>query len=462
MTLQKNAQWVILSFSLVFGWIMSLPYEGPVMYVLLAEKGIDGFQMNSITVFCHFAGLLSGQFLSRTMVQAKRFVLMAIGATLLLSVGLPWISKSLWVLIIPAVSYLTGCVVSSSAHFLKGAIPIEERSQTVVKLLIYGNVVLVVSAVLAINLHAMISFLVIQAALVVSLYATYRIDTTKERMMPLMPSGQRSVFQTFWILFVFIFVITINSGIMFQVIYPYFASFELLTSLYTNLPYILAIYLLYRYLKHNKFFILYVGLALWGLTFILFAFVPATEWGFVIICSLMLFAAGIFDLFWWSIMAANLDHVKNPASLFGLGLSLNVLGVWVGGWIGNTMLSLGFNNQELSYFGLFVVMVSMLIILPLNQKLSNDIESNEFLVQMSFVSPHELDFFFEEVRRVLSPREFEVFNHLIEGKSDQEICKALYLSPHTIKSHNRNIYKKLDVPNRVALIDRIKAMNQMP
>ena len=27
----------------------------------------------------------------------------------------------------------------------------------------------------------------------------------------------------------------------------------------------------------------------------------------------MLFAAGIFDLFWWSIMANNFDNVKNPA-----------------------------------------------------------------------------------------------------------------------------------------------------
>lgn len=49
----------------------------------------------------------------------------------------------------------------------------------------------------------------------------------------------------------------------------------------------------------------------------------------------------------------------------------------------------------------------------------------------------------------LSEREMEVLRLIVEGKSNNEIAKALYLSPNTIKTHVRGIMNKLAVDDRV-------------
>lgn len=452
----KNRYYIILSFSIIFGWIMSFPYEGPVMYSMAGEKGIDGILLNTLTVFFHFGGLFCGRFVTKDVISAKKVILLCIGSSIILSLFIPIIPVNTWVYIIPLISLLTGIVIASNAHMLKAYIPSEARTNTAANLLIYGNIILIIAHIFANNTTPIISFIFIEIILILAFILVIRIDTSiKYVNQPLVVQERKSVFKTYWIFFLFIFVITINSGIMFQVIYPYFGEFQLLTSIYTNIPYIAAIYFISRFYKKNKFYLLYVGLALWGLTFILFAFLDQTSISFIVICSVMLYAVGIFDLFWWSVMANNFDNMKNPSSLFGLGLSINVLGVWVGGIIGNYLVSIGVDKQELSYIGLFIVIISMLIIVPLNNRLSDILEYNEFLVKFSYMKRKEMRDLLDDVKTILSNREFEVFNLLIDGKTDTEIGKELFISHNTIKTHNRNIYKKLNVSNRVELIEKI-------
>jgi two-component system invasion response regulator UvrY len=55
---------------------------------------------------------------------------------------------------------------------------------------------------------------------------------------------------------------------------------------------------------------------------------------------------------------------------------------------------------------------------------------------------------------VLSPREFEVFKLLAQGKSVAEIAELLFLSPRTVGTHLYNIKQKLNASNsaEIALI----------
>ncbi|ARV62846.1 DNA-binding response regulator [Nostocales cyanobacterium HT-58-2] len=50
---------------------------------------------------------------------------------------------------------------------------------------------------------------------------------------------------------------------------------------------------------------------------------------------------------------------------------------------------------------------------------------------------------------ILSERELEVLHHIVEGYSNPEIAKALYLSEHTVKTYVRGIMNKLLVNDRV-------------
>jgi len=52
----------------------------------------------------------------------------------------------------------------------------------------------------------------------------------------------------------------------------------------------------------------------------------------------------------------------------------------------------------------------------------------------------------------LSPRELEVLNVLATGKSTKEIAKRLYLGEPTVKTHLANIYRKLEVNNRISAV----------
>ena len=48
----------------------------------------------------------------------------------------------------------------------------------------------------------------------------------------------------------------------------------------------------------------------------------------------------------------------------------------------------------------------------------------------------------------LSPRELEVLAQLCAGKTNKQIAEALFVSPHTVKSHTVSIYAKLNVTTR--------------
>jgi two-component system, NarL family, nitrate/nitrite response regulator NarL len=55
-------------------------------------------------------------------------------------------------------------------------------------------------------------------------------------------------------------------------------------------------------------------------------------------------------------------------------------------------------------------------------------------------------------RPALSRREYEVLNHLSEGRSAPEIASTLYLAASTVRSHLNSLYAKLGVRDRAAAV----------
>lgn len=54
--------------------------------------------------------------------------------------------------------------------------------------------------------------------------------------------------------------------------------------------------------------------------------------------------------------------------------------------------------------------------------------------------------------QVLSPREREILQAIVKGKSNAAIAKELFIAEKTVKNHITNILTKLNIENRVKLI----------
>lgn len=59
----------------------------------------------------------------------------------------------------------------------------------------------------------------------------------------------------------------------------------------------------------------------------------------------------------------------------------------------------------------------------------------------------------------LSEREQTILEHLVQGDSYAQIAEQLFISPHTVRTHIKNIYKKLHVHSRTAAVRLALAHN---
>jgi len=62
----------------------------------------------------------------------------------------------------------------------------------------------------------------------------------------------------------------------------------------------------------------------------------------------------------------------------------------------------------------------------------------------------------------LSKRELEILNLLAQGHSNEEIAEKLFISLSTVKSHNQNLFEKLDVKRRIQAVEKAKRLNLIP
>lgn len=62
----------------------------------------------------------------------------------------------------------------------------------------------------------------------------------------------------------------------------------------------------------------------------------------------------------------------------------------------------------------------------------------------------------------LSKRELEILSLLAKGHSNQEIAEKLFVSLSTIKTHNQNLFEKLDVKRRTQAVEKAKSLSLIP
>jgi len=65
------------------------------------------------------------------------------------------------------------------------------------------------------------------------------------------------------------------------------------------------------------------------------------------------------------------------------------------------------------------------------------------------------------VRSTLTDREWEVLDLLASGARTEEIAQTLVLSTETVRSHLKNLYRKLDVRSRAEAIEAAERLREL-
>lgn len=450
----------VAGFSFLFAYILSFLFEGQVLYSLidLHEAKDSGYILAAIVA--HFAGLFSCGYLVKSSTAAKYTMLGSMGVCLIATVPFFLAPSVLWAAGLVVGGYVSGCAVASWGYFLKAFTPKNQRIKSCADVLIYSNIIMIAVNVVAVNRAPFIGLTLSMFCLVAGMAFFWALPTDSKdgRLEKTVTKAQGDIKKPLLLLCLFVFIITINSGLMYEVINPAFDHLTGLVSWYWAVPYIVALAVMRNLLmKANRSGVLYVGMAMIVGAFISFMLLGRTTADYLVVDTLMLGACGIFDLFWWSIIGGMLDYAKNPVKAFGIGLSANVLGVLCGGALGIALTFIQLPSAEVAVIALTVVCVTLVILPPLNRQLVMLLKNHAYLAAYDGMSEAEQTNIIRQTKTLeaLTTREQEVLQHILSGKSNREIAQALFISESTVKTHVRNIFSKYDVGSRAELISTI-------
>jgi DNA-binding CsgD family transcriptional regulator len=451
----------VIVFSLFFAWLLAFPFEGQILYALADYYQAEPHMLVFGAVAATFGGLFSCGFFIKSMKAAKRLTLGAIIFCIAGSGAFLFPPSALWMAAIVSSSFLAGGSVAAWGFYLWSGTPKNERIKTAADGLIYSNILMILLNMAAIHISPRVglslSMLTLGAAFLFALRLPEAVNTTAFAT-PGHRDNPPSIIKPLAFLCLFVLVITINSGLMYQVLNPAFAHLTWLTSWYWAIPYIVALFIM-RNLprKTNRAYILYVAIAMIGFSFIFFMALDHSAPSYLVVNTLMLGACGVYDLFWWSILGEMLDFHRNPAKVLGIGLSANVLGVLLGGVIGYAIASAETQTFNSTSLALSVVCVTLILLPPLHRRLSYCLKNHAYLSAFSELSAQEQTNQIDRAARFgnLSERESQVASRLLQGKTYKSIAGELMISENTVKYYVKSIYSKFGIQSRTELINII-------
>jgi DNA-binding NarL/FixJ family response regulator len=87
-----------------------------------------------------------------------------------------------------------------------------------------------------------------------------------------------------------------------------------------------------------------------------------------------------------------------------------------------------------------------------NQVFKNEKYMDEALVE-------DFEFIYNEASFDISKREKEIIWHIANGYTTNQIADKLFISPHTVKTHRKNINSKLDIHSPAQLVEFARKNN---
>lgn len=293
---KNNRKLSIIAFSLYFSWLLAFPFEGQILYKLAELNNFNVFNILFESIGFHFAGLILSGFLIKNIKKANKLISLSIVLCIVGSLLFLFKSGLLWHISLILISFFAGVSVAAWGFYYKCFTVSNERIKTIADGLIYSNFLMLILNMIAVNVSAYIGlfisiiFLILALIINEKLYIEEKISNNTEKIFK---NEKTSFIKVFSFLCIFIIIITINSGLMYQAINPKFEHLKNLVSWYFAIPYIIAIFVIKKLSKKiNRSYILFTGIAMMGLAFILFMILDTSVLSYYIVNTFLLGSFG--------------------------------------------------------------------------------------------------------------------------------------------------------------------------
>jgi len=238
-------------------------------------------------------------------------------------------------------------------------------------------------------------------------------------------------------IYLIIFIIYLTAGFTYTIIFPEMKTYGILDRYYNVLPFVLIMpaagLILHKTGPKN---LLSIGIALLGVSYIFHQF-PTKTSTYFLVDSFIQPGWAFLDLFVW-VIGSYLAKKTGKSRYIPFCVA-----VFLAGTVAGAILSIFFLKLELHNYRTIIFLTLSLLPLFLAVPMLNRIElsSNLGNTEPDPVLPDN----------ILTAREYQIARLLLLNKTQKEICTDIHISINTLKTHTRNIYRKLGVKNKQEL-----------
>jgi DNA-binding CsgD family transcriptional regulator len=435
---------LIVSIGLFFGWLLSFPFQGPLIVALAQSAELSPLPLIAIFLVGHIIGLgvagILGFFFRKYLAWFDFGAILCIIISAIIAVT----SSDGWLPLLFFMGLFAGLVtISWGTAFASSVIP-GQRGRTFILGAVLANLILFVINLIvnSVDLNLLlitISFLPLGMPVFLTYWYRQRVPLVQVdiREEPEIPAK----LPQWWSFLPFIFIIYAVGGLMYFVVGSLQSPPSGLLSIYGLIPYMVLLFVAGSLADiAGRRINAILGAIIVGIGFMSVGLFTGSL-QYVAIQTLLVGGYAFLDTFTWVIVADVSTRRTAPLYYFavtGTNVLAILLGVLLGGKIDE--LASGSDILTVSVAGLLSI-ISVALILKLKEtRQHRSIISPKLNPDSLAVLTQKVDF---------TPRELDVVKLLIEGASTQEMLEKLVIAPDTLKSHLRNVYRKVGARNRL-------------
>ncbi|MGE5623551.1 MAG: helix-turn-helix transcriptional regulator [Methanocella sp.] len=446
---------VLWSLALFFGWLLSFPLHGPLLGALAAGPG-EFNRLSLVFVLSHAFGLLSAGFLLPK--HAWRLAMQA-GASVSLALSLvfpfapaPLRDIGLVALGLSSAIFVIGWSQPYTVEVRTG------RTGFMAVLILVSNLILYGLVLLSGRVPAALLWGAADLSLAGALWCTHRLlaefaEAPVPAPPPRLPVGLMAPVG------LLIFGLCLNGGFLYTVVLPHFASFAALDRVFGLLPYLAGVAAL-GWLRPgmSRQSLIYLGVCLMGLGFVAFAAMGHSLPVYLLTDTLILASFALVDVFLWSLLGEIAEVYGRPHLVFGFGLSLNVLGLFVGGVLGERASLAGLSPTASTGLLAAATLFAVLLLAPTTlDRMERDLAgrirtAQEASVREGSDPPERSLARWLPGADLLTYREQEIVDLIVGGCDNPGIAARLHISENTVKVHIKNLNRKLGISSKHELL----------